>query len=197
MPQRRQHQLNRKTLETNITVDLDIDGDGSSQINTGVGFLDHMLSSLTKHAGWTLALACEGDLYIDDHHTAEDCALALGDCLNKILGERKGIQRFGHAYVPLDEALVRAVVDLSGRPWPAVNLHFNRPQIGQLATENIVHFFQSFAVSLKAAVHIDEIKGDNDHHKAEAAFKAFARALKEALKTTGSEAIPSTKGRLG
>ena len=135
-----------------------------------------MLSSLSKH-DWTLSLTCNA-IYIDDHHTAEDCALALGDCLNQILGSRNGIQRFGHAYVPLDEALVRAVVDLSGRPWPDIQLQFSRSQIGQLATENIIHFFQSFAISLNAAIHIDQIKGENDHHKAEAAFKALARSLR-------------------
>lgn len=197
MPQKRHHTLQRKTLETNIMVELDIDGDGSSQIDTGIGFLNHMISSLSKHAGWTLSLTCDGDLHIDDHHTAEDCALALGDCLNQILGSRKGIQRFGHAYVPLDEALVRAVVDLSGRPWPDIKLQFSRSQIGQLATENIIHFFQSLAISLNAAIHIDQIKGENDHHKAEAAFKALAKALRDALQSNGSDIIPSTKGSLG
>ena len=194
---KRHHRHNRKTLETSIVVDLEIDGDGKSQIDTGIGFLNHMLSSLSKHAGWSLTLTCDGDTHIDDHHTAEDCAIALGDCLNQILGSRKGIRRFGHAYIPLDEALVRAVVDLSGRPWPDINIQFRRTQIGELATENIIHFFRTFAFSLKAAIHIDEIKGENDHHKAEAAFKALARALGDALQSNGSDIIPSTKGSLG
>ena len=196
MKSKRHAQHHRKTLETNISVDLHIDGKGESNIQTGIGFLDHMLSSLSKHAGWSLILTCEGDLHIDDHHTVEDCALALGQCLDQILGDRGGINRFGHAYVPLDEALVRAVVDLSGRPWPDINLHFNRSQIGALATENITHFFQSLAIASRSSIHIDQIKGDNDHHKAEAAFKALAKALQQALSQTDSQAIPSTKGSL-
>ena len=196
MQSKRHAQHHRKTLETNISVDLHIDGKGESNIQTGIGFLDHMLSSLSKHAGWSLILTCEGDLHIDDHHTVEDCALALGQCLDQILGDRRGINRFGHAYVPLDEALVRAVVDLSGRPWPDINLHFSRAQIGALATENITHFFQSLAIASRSSIHIDQIKGDNDHHKAEAAFKALAKALQQALSQTDSQAIPSTKGSL-
>lgn len=196
MQSKRHAQHHRKTLETNISIELHIDGRGESNIQTGIGFLDHMLSSLSKHAGWSLILTCEGDLHIDDHHTVEDCALALGQCLDQILGDRRGINRFGHAYVPLDEALVRAVVDLSGRPWPDINLHFSRAQIGALATENITHFFQSLAIASRSSIHIDQIKGDNDHHKAEAAFKALAKALQQALSQTDSQAIPSTKGSL-
>ena len=196
MAAKRQAQTHRQTYETNISVDLHIDGTGESKIHTGIGFLDHMLSSLSKHAGWSLTLTCEGDLHIDDHHTVEDCALALGQCLDQILGDRRGITRFGHAYVPLDEALVRAVVDLSGRPWPDINLQLNRSQIGALATENITHFFQSLAIASRSSIHIDQIKGDNDHHKAEAAFKALAKALQQALSQTNDQGIPSTKGSL-
>lgn len=188
--------IDRQTRETKIRGSLTLDGDRQIKIETGIGFLDHMLTSLAFHARWDLDLECSGDLEVDDHHTAEDCALALGDAIDRALGERAGIVRFGWAYVPLDEALARAVVDLSGRPWPEVALGLEREQLGTLATENVTHFFVSLAMSMKAAVHIDVLRGDNDHHRAEAAFKALARALEAATALAAGGSVPSTKGTL-
>jgi len=192
----RRVELTRETRETDITLTLDLDGSGQSDVLTGVGFLDHMLATLAKHGRLDLTLRCTGDLHVDDHHTAEDCALALGQALDQALGERKGIARFGHAYAPLDEALARAVVDLSGRPYPAVDLGLRREAIGGLACENITHVFQSLAFSGRMALHVDVLKGDNDHHRAEAAFKATALALRAAVTRDGGDAVPSTKGVL-
>lgn len=186
----------RVTSETTVTCRLALDGSGNVQVATGIGFLDHMITALGKHAGFDVTLNCEGDLHIDDHHTAEDCALVLGACLDQALGERRGIERFGHAYVPLDEALVRAVVDFSGRPFPAVDLKLTREKIGELACENIPHFFESMAIAARMSLHVDVLKGRNDHHKSEAAFKAVARALRDAVRENSGKLIPSTKGVL-
>lgn len=185
--------LNRKTKETDIQIELDLDGDGTSEISTGIGFLDHMLTALSFHSRMNLKLICEGDLHIDDHHTAEDCALALGTAIGDALGERRGIKRFGYAYAPLDEALARTVLDLSGRPWPEVHLALEREMVGTIATENLTHFFQSLAMTLKCSLHVDVLRGDNDHHRAEAAFKSLALALKMAIRPSGND-VPSTKG---
>ncbi len=194
----RQTSLERKTSETEITLSLHLDGAGQkSTIETGLGFLDHMLTALSRHAGWSIQLQCKGDLPVDDHHTVEDCALALGQALDRILGERRGIRRFGSAYAPLDEALARAVVDLSGRPHASVSLGLERGRVGAVAAENLTHFFQSLAMTSRSAIHVDVIKGENDHHRAEAAFKALALALREALAQDGSGSVPSTKGVLG
>lgn len=191
----RRAELERKTGETEIEVVLDLDGGGIGEIDTGLGFLDHMLSAFTRHSGFGLTLRASGDLKVDDHHTIEDCAIVLGRALDEALGERMGITRFGSAYAPLDESLSRAVVDLSGRPWPEVHIPFTRPTIGEVATENIVHFFRSLAIEGRMALHIDLIRGDNDHHKAESAFKAIALALREAISERGED-VPSTKGSL-
>jgi imidazoleglycerol phosphate dehydratase HisB len=189
--------IERKTLETQITLSLNLDGAGKKiEVATGLGFLDHMITALAKHGRFDLVLQCSGDTHVDDHHTAEDCALALGGALDKVLGERRGIERFGYAYAPLDEALARVVVDLSARPTAVVNLDFKRDMIGEIACENLEHFFTSLAMSARCALHVDVIRGDNDHHKAEAAFKALALALRQALTATGSNEVPSTKGVL-
>ena len=188
--------IERETKETTIRGALSLDGERKISVATGIGFLDHLLTTLAFHAGWDFELECSGDIEIDDHHTAEDCALALGDAVGRALGDRAGISRFGWAYAPLDEALARTVVDLSGRPWPEVELGLEREILGALATENIQHFFVSLAMSLKAAIHVDVLRGDNDHHRAEAAFKALALALKEATAAVGKEGVPSTKGTL-
>lgn len=187
----------RETRETRITCRVELDGSGQSTIKTGIGFLDHMVTSLSRHGRLDIILRCEGDLHIDDHHTAEDCALVLGAALEQAVGERRGILRFGHAYAPLDEALARAVVDLSGRPWPEVSLGFRREMLGGIATENLTHFLNSMAIAGRMNLHVDVLRGDNDHHRAEAAFKATALALRAALSRTGSGDIPSTKGVLG
>jgi imidazoleglycerol phosphate dehydratase HisB len=188
--------VTRKTSETEIDLTLDLDGTGVSHVTTGLGFLDHMLASLAKHGRLDLDLRCKGDLHVDDHHTAEDCALALGAALDEALGPRLGIVRFGSAYAPLDEALARAVVDLSGRPWPEVHLALQRDRVGDLACENAVHFFRSLAMSGKMALHVDVLRGDNDHHRIEAAFKACALALRAAVALDGTAQVPSTKGTL-
>lgn len=191
----RRAELNRKTAETDIEVVLDLGGTGTGELATGLGFLDHMLGALTKHSGFDLRLRATGDTEVDDHHTVEDCAIVLGRALNDALGDRAGIARFGSAYVPLDEALSRVVVDLSGRPWPEVSIPFTRDTVGDVATENIVHFFRSFAIEGRMALHVDLIRGDNDHHKAESAFKALAQALRTAVEVRGTT-VPSTKGSL-
>jgi imidazoleglycerol phosphate dehydratase HisB len=188
--------ITRKTKETDIELRLDLDGTGQAQVATGIGFLDHMLASLARHGRFDLELRCAGDLDVDDHHTTEDCALALGAALDEALGERRGIVRFGSAFAPLDEALARVVVDLSGRPWPEVHLGLRRERVGALACENAVHFFQSFAMAGRMALHVDVLRGENDHHRIEAAFKACALALRAALVRDGSGEVPSTKGVL-
>lgn len=190
---RRTSELGRKTKETEISIRLDLDGQGFANISTGIGFLDHMLTAFTFHSRINLDLTCAGDLHIDDHHTAEDCALALGTAIDQALGPRKGIRRFGYAYAPLDEALSRTVLDLSGRPWPEIYLDLKRENVGSIATENLTHFFQSLAMTLKCSLHVDVLRGANDHHKAEAAFKSLALAFKAAVSRSGDD-VPSTKG---
>lgn len=192
----RHAKVSRKTSETSIELDLVVDGTGIGDIETGIGFLDHMLISLTKHARFDLTLRCVGDLKVDDHHTAEDCALALGQALDQALGDRRGIKRFAHAYAPLDEALARVVIDLSGRPSAVVDLGLQREALGELACENIGHVFTSLAMALRSSLHVDVLRGENDHHRAEAAFKAAALALRDAVQRDGSDQVPSTKGVL-
>ncbi len=191
----RSHSLERKTRETRIALTLNLDGAGNANIQTNIGFLDHLLTTLTVHARFDLQLTCEGDLHIDDHHTAEDCALAIGTAIDKALGDRKGIRRFGHAYAPLDEALARSVLDLSGRPFAAIDLGLRRESLGTLACENISHVLRSLAMASRSTLHVELLKGENDHHRAESAFKATALALRQAVARDGST-IPSTKGVL-
>lgn len=155
-----------------------------------------MLTALAKHGGMSLALKCKGDLWIDDHHTAEDCALALGEAFKQALGERRGIKRYGSAYAPLDEALSRAVIDISSRPYFCGDLQLKREKIGDLSCEMIPHVFQSFAQAAGVTLHVDVIRGENDHHKAEASFKALALAIRQAIERTASNEVPSTKGVL-
>jgi imidazoleglycerol-phosphate dehydratase len=188
--------VSRKTLETAVEVELTLEGTGRATVATGIGFFDHMLGALVKHARFDLTLKCQGDLEVDDHHTVEDCALALGQALDQALGERRGIARFGSAYAPLDEALARAVVDLSARPCAVVELGLAREVLGGLACENVAHFFTSLATTGRMALHVDVLRGANDHHRAEAAFKAAALALREAVRLDGPDQVPSTKGVL-
>lgn len=185
--------IERTTRETAIQCTLDLDGSGQIEITTGIGFLDHLLTTLATHAGFDLTLSCTGDLHVDDHHTAEDCAIVLGQAFDQALGERTGIERFGDALVPLDEALAQAVVDLARRPWHEVELGLTREQLGALATENVGHVLRSFATSGQLCLHVRLLSGANDHHRAEAAFKATARALRQAVR---SGAGASTKGVL-
>ncbi len=189
--------VRRETGETKVEVRLDLGDPVTIRVRTGIGFFDHMLHALAFHAGWGLELTCDGDLEVDDHHTVEDTALALGQAVARALGDRRGgIVRFGHAYAPLDEALARAVVDVSGRPFFAGELDLRRDRVGALSCEMVPHFFLSFAQAAGLTLHVDVIRGANDHHRIEACFKAAALALKAALASTGNSDVPSTKGVL-
>lgn len=186
--------INRTTRETDIALTLDLDGSGEVTVTTGIGFLDHLLTALATHARFDLNLRCTGDLEVDDHHTAEDCAIALGQAIDEALGDRRGIVRFGTGFAPLDEALARVVIDLVKRPFAAVDLPLNYDRIGGLACENIPHVLQSMAIAAQVCLHADLLRGENDHHKAEAMFKATALALRDAVSRSGGDVVPSTKG---
>lgn len=189
--------IERETTETSVRVELSLDGTGLCTAATGLGLFDHMLGALAMHARFDLDIRCNGDLVVDDHHTVEDCALALGQALDAALGKREGIARFGSAYAPLDESLARAVVDLSGRPHATVELGLRREMLGSVACENLTHAFVSLAMGGKLTLHIDLLRGINDHHRAEAAFKALALALRQAVAVDARAAgVPSTKGSL-
>ena len=170
----------RVSNETRIEIELKL-SPGEINLNSGIGFLDHLLASLAHHAGWSLTLSCEGDLDVDDHHSAEDIAITLGAVLKAAVADQGPIARFGSACAPLDEALARAVVDVSGRPWASIDLGLGREKLGDLAAENVGHFLESLATNAGICLHVDVLKGKNDHHRAEAAFKALALALREAL----------------
>jgi imidazoleglycerol-phosphate dehydratase len=192
----RRARVERRTAETTVVVELDLDGGGRADVRTGIGFLDHLLTALARHARLDLTLRCDGDLHVDDHHSAEDAALALGEALDRALGDRRGIARFGWALAPLDEALARVAVDLSGRPFADVQLGLTRGALGTLSAENVPHVLRSFATAARLTLHADVLKGDNDHHRAEAAFKAVALALRQAVAPSGFDDVPSTKGTL-
>lgn len=193
---RRTARIERRTAETSVAVDLQVDGKGTTDIRTGIGFLDHLLTALARHARFDLTLSCDGDLQVDDHHSAEDAALVLGQALDQALGDRRGIARFGWALAPLDEALARVAVDLSGRPYAAVDLGLKREALGALSAENVPHVLRSFATAARITLHADVLKGENDHHRAEAAFKATALALRQAVAASGFDDVPSTKEML-
>lgn len=190
--------VQRKTNETDITVTLNLDGSGQHAIQTGVGFLDHLLTHLAVHGLFDLTVRAAGDLHIDAHHTSEDTALALGQCFAEALGDKRGLVRMGHAYVPMDEALAFVAVDLSGRPYAVMHAEWHTAAIGQFPTSLVPHFFESLAVTLKANVHARVLYGRDDHHQAEALFKALARALDAATQLDPRRAgsVPSTKGSL-
>ena len=194
----RRSKLDRSTAETRIHVELNVDGSGESRIATGIGFYDHLLEAFAKHGRFDLELSCDGDLQVDEHHTMEDCALALGAAFDQARGDRAGLVRMGDSAVPLDEALVQAVVDCSGRPYAAVRLEWVGDRVGEAPTQMIPHALQSFAQTARIALHVRQLAGANDHHVAEAAFKALARALDAATqldpRITGE--VPSTKGTL-
>jgi imidazoleglycerol-phosphate dehydratase len=188
----------RRTAETSIEITLNLDGSGQFVTETGIGFFDHMLSHIAKHGVFDLEVRATGDLHIDQHHTIEDCGIALGEAFAQALGDKAGIVRAGHSYMPLDEALAFAAVDLSGRPFAALDLKLLGAEVGGFPPDLLDHFLESFAFALKAAVHIRVLSGVNDHHKAEAAFKALARALDDATRIDPRRrgGVPSTKGRL-
>lgn len=187
--------VERSTRETSILATITLDGCGKANIATGLGFLDHMLTALAAHARIDIDLTCKGDLNVDDHHTVEDCAIVLGTAIDRAIGDRIGIARFGSAYAPLDESLARAVIDCATRPTAIINLDLKREFLGDVATENIPHFFRSFALAARLCLHLDVLRGDNDHHRAEAAFKAFAIALRTATELEVGGSV-STKGVL-
>jgi imidazoleglycerol-phosphate dehydratase len=194
----RQADVTRNTLETQIRVALDLDGTGKSVLATGVGFFDHMLDQIARHGLIDLDIAAKGDLHIDAHHTVEDVGIAVGQALTKALGDKKGLRRYGHACVPLDEALSRVVVDLSGRPGLVFNVPFTRGTIGEFDVDLVREFFQGLVNHASITVHVDCLRGDNAHHQAETVFKAFARALRMAIEpdARAAGAVPSTKGSL-
>ncbi len=193
---RRNVTIQRQTAETNITLSLNLDGRGQHEISTGVGFLDHMLTAVAVHALFDLQVQAQGDLHIDSHHTIEDVGIVLGQALNTAVGDRKGIYRMGHAYVPMDEALGFVALDFSGRPYTVFQAEWATPAIGQFPTDLVQHFFESVAVHGRITLHA-KVDGRNDHHKAEALFKALARALRTAVAPDPRRAdIASTKGTL-
>lgn len=186
----------RKTFETDIQGSLLLDGTGRTRLDTGIGFLDHLMGALARHGRLDLELRCRGDLHVDDHHTAEDCGLVLGAAIDSALGDRAGVTRFGHAYAPLDEALARAVIDLSGRPFASIDLGLKGPTLGTLSAQMVPHVLSSLATAARMTLHVDVLRGVNDHHRAEAAFKATALALRLAVARDGGGQVPSTKGVL-
>ena len=190
--------VSRDTAETKITVTLNLDGTGQSKLATGIGFFDHMLDQIARHGLIDLDVQCKGDLHIDGHHTVEDVGICIGQAVRQAVGDKKGLTRYGHSYVPLDEALSRVVVDFSGRPGLALNAQFTAGMIGQLDTQLIHEFFQGFVNHAHVTLHIDNLKGINAHHQVETIFKAFGRALRMALERDARAAgqIPSTKGTL-
>ncbi len=193
----RRAELRRATRETDVSLSLELDGGGRAQVATGIGFLDHMLTALCTHARFDLELRCQGDLHVDAHHSVEDVGIVLGDALRQALGDKLGIARFGHAYVPLDEALSRCVVDLSGRPWLHFGVSFPAATIGTLPTELFEDFFWALADHGRLNLHLDCLRGRNSHHIAETLFKATARALRAAVALDpGLAEVPSTKGVL-
>jgi imidazoleglycerol-phosphate dehydratase len=194
----RKAEITRNTNETRITVSVDLDGSGRAELATGVPFLDHMLDQLARHGLLDLAIRADGDLHIDGHHTVEDIGITLGQAVAKAVGDKRGIRRYGHAYVPLDEALSRVVLDFSGRPGLEFHVPFTRALIGEFDVDLVHEFFQGFANHALVTLHIDCLRGDNAHHQCETVFKAFARALRMAAEQDprGAGAIPSTKGAL-
>jgi len=194
----RQADISRNTLETKIRVVLDLDGSGASKLATGVGFFDHMLDQIARHGMLDLSVEAAGDLHIDAHHTIEDVGITIGQALARAVGDKKGLRRYGHAYVPLDEALSRVVVDLSGRPGLVFNVPFTRATVGEFDVDLVREFFQGLVNHAAITVHIDALRGDNSHHQAETVFKAFGRALRMAVEADprAAGAIPSTKGSL-
>ena len=192
----RRAQVDRKTTETSVALTLDLDGDGTYDGETGVGFFDHMLSHIARHGGLSLNVRATGDLHVDEHHLVEDVGLCLGKAINAALGEKRGIERFGAGYVTMDEALARTIIDLSGRSYLVFHAEFSRESINGFPLELVEEFFRAVAVEGRMNLHVALLYGANAHHQAEAVFKSFGRALRSAVALSGDDAIPSTKGTL-
>jgi imidazoleglycerol-phosphate dehydratase len=190
--------IERATKETKIEARLDLDGEGRAEIETGIGFFDHMLESFAKHSGIDLTLKAKGDLHVDMHHTVEDCGIVLGAAVKEALGELKGIRRFGHAYIPMDETLSRASIDICNRPYLVWRVNLVRPKLGEMDTELFKEWFHAFAMNSGACVHVENLYGENTHHIVESCYKALARALRDAVSVDprAMNAAPSTKGSL-
>ena len=197
-PPQRTAEVTRNTAETRVRVKVNLDGTGQSHLSTGIGFFDHMLDQIARHGLIDLDIESDGDLHVDGHHTVEDVGITLGQAFHQAMGDKKGIRRYGHAYVPLDEALSRVVVDFSGRPGLVMDVSFKSGMIGSLDTQLVHEFFQGFVNHAFVTLHIDNLRGENAHHQAETVFKAFARALRAAIERDPRSAgtIPSTKGSL-
>jgi imidazoleglycerol-phosphate dehydratase len=195
----RKASVDRKTKETEISVSVDLDGSGKSEIATGIGFLDHMLEQLSRHSLIDLTVKAKGDLHIDFHHTTEDTGIAIGEAVSKALGERKGINRYGDAVIPMDETLTRVALDASNRPYLIWKVNFTKPKLGEMDTELFKEWFQAFAQNAGLTLHIENLYGENNHHIVESCYKGVARALRAAVEIDPrkSDAIPSTKGVLG
>ena len=195
----RRGEISRNTNETRIAVDLDLDGTGIYDVSTGIGFLDHMLEQLSRHSLIDLTLKAQGDLHIDAHHTTEDSGIAIGEAVAKALGDRRGITRYGHAYIPMDETLTRVALDISGRPYLVWKVEFTRDKLGDIDTELFKEWFHAFAGGAGITLHVENIYGANSHHIVESCFKGLARALRiaVAIDARKADAVPSTKGTLG
>lgn len=191
--------IERKTKETQITVELNLDGTGKYEVSTGIGFLDHMLEQLSRHSLMDLKVAAKGDLHIDYHHTTEDTGIAIGEAFSKALGDRKGITRYAHAYIPMDETLSRVAIDISGRPYFIWKVEFTKPKLGEMDTELFREWFQAFAFAAGATLHVENLYGVNNHHIVESCYKGLARSLRAAstIDPRKADEIPSTKGTLG
>lgn len=191
--------ISRKTNETDIAVEINLDGTGTYAVSTGIGFLDHMIEQLSRHSLIDIRLKVAGDLHVDQHHTAEDSAIALGEAISQALGDRRGITRYGTAYAPMDETLTRVALDISGRPFLVWKSGFTQPRLGEMDTELFSHWFHTLAGSAGLTLHVETLYGENNHHIAESCFKALARALRQAIEIDRrkADAIPSTKGTLG
>ncbi|MGE0238632.1 MAG: imidazoleglycerol-phosphate dehydratase HisB [Parvibaculaceae bacterium] len=194
----RKASIERRTTETEISATVDLDGSGAYQVKTGIGFLDHMLEQLARHSLIDITLEAKGDLHIDFHHTAEDSGIAIGQAVAKALADRKGIRRYASAFLPMDEALTRVAIDVSGRPYLVWKVEFSAPKIGAFDTELVREWFQAFAMNAGVTLHVETLYGDNNHHIAESCFKALARSLREAIEIDPrqKDRIPSTKGSL-
>jgi imidazoleglycerol-phosphate dehydratase len=195
----RQASVERKTAETDISVELNVDGTGVYDVETGLGFLDHMLEQLSRHGLIDLKVRARGDLHIDGHHTTEDCGIVVGQAVAKALGERRGIRRYGSCLVPMDETLTRVALDISGRPYLIWKVQFSRPKLGDMDTELFREWFHAFAQAAGITLHVENLYGENNHHIIESCFKALARSLRDAMEIDPrrADAVPSTKGRLG